>query len=216
MNLLTLVPSRRATCSAFRATSLSLAKYASVLSHVALEQAFANQLAGLFLLRAMFASSSSLSRCPSRMSFLYRLDLALTQKSLPVINTLISCGSSIEVLLVVFPTVFSIEASSLNCFCLKLAYFADKTAPVDGAFMPVYFLYDHSKLSLWARAGGRAFRFVGPALPRGAAGCRSSLFDFGQKEKPFSGLHVISLFVAKDIINRPLTSVKRFSDEPPA
>src|SRR5947199_5473958 len=136
MNLLTFVPSRRATCSAFRATSFSLAKYASVLSHATLEQALANQLAGLFLTRAIFASSSSLSRCPSLMSFLYRLDLALTQKSLPVINSLISCGSSIEVLLVVLLTVFSIEASSLHCFCLKLAYLAVcKTAPADSAFM---------------------------------------------------------------------------------
>ena len=56
----------------------------------------------------------------------------------------------------------------------------------------------------------------GPALPRGVAGRRSSLFDFGQKEKPLSGLHMFSSLVAKDIINHPLTSVKRMNDESPA
>ncbi len=47
------------------------------------------------------------------MSFLYRFVLARTQKSEPVINALISAGSSIEVLLVALPPVFSIETSSL-------------------------------------------------------------------------------------------------------
>ena len=69
------------------------------------------------------------------MSFLYRFVLASTQKSEPVISTLISAGSSIEVLLVVLPTVFSIETSSIVCFCLKLAYLACKTAPADSVLM---------------------------------------------------------------------------------
>src|SRR6266568_5925620 len=140
MNLLTFVPSRHATCSAFRATSFSLAKYGSVyFSHLAFEHARANQFAGLSLVRASRARYNSLSNCPSLMSFLYRLVFAVTQKSEPVISALIACGSSIEVLLVVVPTVFSIEASSLHCFCLKLAYLAVcNTAPADTAFMPIF------------------------------------------------------------------------------
>ena len=108
---------------------------------------------------------------PLAYEFLVTVGLGIDPKSLPVINAVISCGSSIEVLLVIaLLTVFSIEASSLHCFCLKLAYRVCNTAPADSAFMLVYFLYGHSKLSLWAHAGGCAFRFVGPALPRGAAG----------------------------------------------
>src|SRR5438270_2587018 len=140
MNLLMFMPSRRATCSAFRATSLSLAKYGKVyFSHRALEQALANQWLGCSLVAcvcAIVARCSSLSKCPSLASFLYRFVLACTQKSLPVINTVISCGSSIEVLLViVLPAVFSIEASSLHGFCLKLAYLVCNTAPANSAFM---------------------------------------------------------------------------------
>src|SRR5258707_8897018 len=136
MNLLTWVPSLRATCSAFRATSCSLAKYGKVyFSHLSLEHAAANQLAGRPFVCASPARRSNLSRCPSLMSFLYRFVLARIQKSEPVMSALIAAGSSIEVLLVTLPTVSSIELLSVSWFCLKAAYLACSTAPADSVLI---------------------------------------------------------------------------------
>ena len=59
-------------------------------------------------------------------------------------------------------------------------------------------------LDLW----GRHYRAELPV--------RGVSFECEQIEKPPEGLHSLRSYVAKDIINHPLTSVKWFSDEAPA
>jgi len=79
--------------------------------------------------------------------------------------------------------------------------------------MYVFFLYGHSKLSLWAYAGGHVvsseYQHYRAELPVGGVS-----FDRWQIEKPLAGLHCgIARFVVKTILTHPLDYVKRCINE---